>query len=178
VSALHSEAVRVLADWAAPSPEQDEIRRVFLKHLAEHPDGMWRECRPGHITASALVVNAERTAVLLTLHRKLKAWLQLGGHCEPGDPTPAAAALREASEESGIEGLVLSDGPVQLDRHRVPCHPGGSWHLDMEYLAFAPPGARHRISEESDDLRWFPVDALPDSADHVVRSLVARALEY
>lgn len=175
---LHSDAVRVLTSWTAPCPDQDEVRRDFLDHLARHPDGVWRRCRPGHITASALVVNAARTEVLLTLHRKLKAWLQVGGHCEPADSSLAAAVLREATEESGIEGLALSRGPVQLDRHRVPCHPEGSWHLDVEYLAFAPEGAVPRISDESDDLRWFPVDALPESTDHVVRSLVGHALEY
>ncbi len=178
MTGLHADVVRVLTDWKAPSPEQDAARAVFLEHLELHPDGVWRACRPGHITASTLVVNADRTEVLLTLHRKIKGWLQLGGHCEPGDASLADAALREATEESGIQGLVLSEGPAQLDRHAVRCHPEGSWHLDVEYLAFAPPGARHRISEESADLRWFPVDELPATADSVVRSLVSRALEY
>jgi 8-oxo-dGTP pyrophosphatase MutT (NUDIX family) len=176
--ALYRDAVRVLKSWRAPDPEQERARLAFLRHLERHPaDGMWRECAAGHITASTAVLDAARSRVLLTLHTKIKAWLQLGGHCEPGDATLAAAALREAGEESGIAGLRLLPGPVQLDRHAVRCHPEGSWHLDVQYVAIAPDGARHTLSEESDDLRWFPVDALPEPTDDVVRRLVARALK-
>ncbi len=171
---LHDDAVRVLTAWTAPDEAQEKVRLDFLGHLAEHPDGMWRECAPGHLTASTAVLDPTGTRVLLTLHSKLKAWLQLGGHCEPGDRTLAAAALREATEESGIAGLRLRPGPVALDRHRVFCHPEGSYHLDVQYVAIAPHDG-HRISDESDDLRWFEVTALPDSADEALRRLVGRA---
>ena len=144
---------------------------TFLAHLAEHEDGMWRECVAGHLTASAAVLDASGERVLLTLHPKAKLWLQLGGHCERGDATLAGAALREAAEESGITGLRLLPGPVRVDRHRVWCH-GGSYHLDVQYTAVAPPGARATISEESDDLRWFALDAIPEPADDVLRRLV------
>ena len=174
---LSGDAVRVLSGWRAPDPEQEKVRLEFLRHLEEHPeDGMWRECADGHITASTAVLDASRTRVLLTLHAKIKAWLQLGGHCEPGDATLAGAALREAAEESGIRGLRLLPEPVQLDRHRVGCHPGGTWHLDVQYVAIAPEHARHQVSDESDDLGWFPVDDLPEPTDVAVRNLVARAV--
>ncbi|MBW8486305.1 NUDIX hydrolase [Actinomadura parmotrematis] len=172
---LHADAVGLLEAWPAPDPGQDVLRGEFLAHLAAHADGMWRECVPGHITASTAVLSDDGARVLLTLHRKLRMWLQLGGHCEPGDVTLAAAALREATEESGVPGLRLDPVPVALDRHRVPCHPGGSWHLDVQFAARAPAGAEPAISDESDDLRWFPVDALPESADAALRRLVARA---
>jgi len=170
-SSLYADVVNVLSEWRAPSPDQERLRQDYLRHLEEHPDGIWRECVPGHITASTLVVDDARANVLLTLHSKIGAWLQLGGHCEPEDATLADAALREATEESGIEGLRLYPFPVQLDRHRVRCHPEGSWHLDVEFVALAPPGAVPAISDESDDLRWFPMDALPDPGDEVVRRL-------
>ncbi|MET7595385.1 NUDIX hydrolase [Streptomyces sp. NPDC005481] len=166
---LHDDAGLVLKEYG----DQEELRQVYLDHLAAHPDGLWKACTAGHLTASALVVDPERGRVLLTLHRKLRMWLQMGGHCEPGDATLAAAALREATEESGIAGLTLvPGGPVRLDRHAIPapCH----WHLDVQYAVLAEPGAVHEISDESLDLRWFAYDEVAGVADaSVVRLLEA-----
>jgi 8-oxo-dGTP pyrophosphatase MutT (NUDIX family) len=173
---LHADAVRVLSDWSPPDAGQSALRRDFLAHLSAHADGMWRECVKGHLTASAAVLDSTGERVLLTLHPKAGLWLQLGGHCELDDVSLAGAALREAEEESGIEGLRLLPGPVRVDRHSVWCH-GGSYHLDVQYTAVAPPGAREKISDESDDLRWFALDAIPDQADDVLRRLVAASRE-
>ncbi len=168
---LHADALRVLSGWAPSDPSQDALRHDFIAHLRAHENGMYLDCVAGHLTASVAVLDADGSQVLLTLHRKAKLWLQLGGHCEPGDTTLASSALREAVEESGIEGLRLLPGPVRIDRHRVWCH-GGSYHLDVQYTAVAPRGATAVISDESEDLGWFPLDALPDPTDDPLRHLV------
>ena len=164
---LHDDAVLVLKGYEG----QPELRELYLEHLAAHPDGMYKPCGAGHLTSSALVIDPARGRVLLTLHKKLGMWLQMGGHCEEGDPTVEAAALREATEESGITGLtLLPGGPVRLDRHPIPapCH----WHLDVQYAALAPVDAVAEISEESLDLRWFPYDEVAGVADTSVTRLV------
>lgn len=174
---LRTDALRELSAWAAPTPDQVALRGAYLDYLAEHDDAMWRGCEPGHLTASALVMDREGGHVLLTLHPKVGRWLQTGGHCEPEDRTLAAAALREATEESGIDGLELLDQPIRLDRHRVHCRSDGeAEHLDVQYLALAPEGVAETISDESLDLRWWPVHALPDGVDGSVRALVSRAV--
>ncbi|MGR6972586.1 NUDIX hydrolase [Streptomyces cynarae] len=164
---LYDDAVLVLKSYE----DQEELRQTYLDHLQAHPDGMWKSCGDGHITASAMVIDPEHGRVLLTLHKKIRMWLQMGGHCEPDDATLADAARREATEESGIEGLILlPGGPVRLDRHRTPC----AWHLDVQYAALAPAGAVAAISDESLDLRWFPYAEVADVADEsVVRLLEA-----
>ena len=116
--------------------------------------------------------------MLLTLHRRLGRWLQTGGHCEPEDETIAAAALREASEESGIDGLVIDPVPVLLSRHAVPCGPlRPAHHLDVQFAARAPAQAYPCCGEESDDLAWFDADRLPGDADESVHALVRRATD-
>jgi len=174
---LRDDAHDVLTAWSAPDTEQQRLRQVYLHHLAEHPDAMSRACHPDHLTASALIVSADHSQVLLTLHRVIRRWLQTGGHCEPDDTTLADAARREGREESGIHDLAVDPVPVLLSLHEVPsCGPiRPSHHLDVQYVAVAPEGAQISISDESDDLAWFDVDDLPAQTDQSVRDLIAAA---
>ena len=172
---LAQQARTVLTSWHTDDVEQQSLRDEYIAHIDSFDDAMFRTCVPGHLTASTLIVDHSRERVLLTLHPKVGMWLQMGGHCEAGDASLQAAAAREAREESGIDDLVLSDEPIRLDRHRVGCH-GGSWHLDVQYVALAPANAREAISEESLDLAWFGVNELPELTDDALRALVAAAL--
>lgn len=178
MSPLHADALRVLRSWRAPDADQERLRSDYVRHLEEHPDGLSRSCTPAHVTAGALILSADHRHVLLTLHAKARQWFHMGGHCEPGDRTLAGSALREAEEESGVTGLALDPTPVHLDRHEVPfCGDHTSVdHLDVRFVAVAPAGAEHAVSEESLDVRWWPVEALPGTGD--LGGLVAAALRH
>jgi 8-oxo-dGTP pyrophosphatase MutT (NUDIX family) len=173
---LRVDAQAVLEAWHAPDADQDRLRRTYLAHLAAQPDAVARAGPPAHLTASCVVLDPSGTQVLLTLHRRAGAWFQFGGHLEVGDSTLWAAARREAREESGIDDLEPRAGPVQLDRHvLVGAFGRCREHLDVRYAAVAPPGARPRVSAESDDVRWWPVDALPPSTRSELAPLVSLA---
>lgn len=166
MSALYENTVDVLSTWTATSEESEKARKRTLDLLADGPVAMTRAHRPGHVTASALIVGDDRR-ILLCLHGRLGLWMQLGGHCEESDATLASAAFREATEESGIPGLILDPTPIDIDIHPVRCgtRDGGpaepSVHYDVRFLVRAPAGSVERISDESADLRWFVPDALP-----------------
>lgn len=173
----HASAVATLTAWEAPDAGQDALRHAILAFLAARADACARECAPGHITASALVLDHTGEHVLLTLHPRVGRWLQLGGHCEDGDADIVNAALREATEESGIAGLQLDPRLAAVHVHPVTCSLGvPTRHLDLQFVAHAPAGAQIGISDESVDLRWWPVDALPPDADDALAHLVARAV--
>ena len=153
----HSEALGALRTWPAPSREQAAVRDRLVTHLVEHPDGLERSCSPGHLTAGALVLSADLAEVLLNLHGRAGRWFHFGGHWERGDDSLLTTASREASEESGIAGLVVDPTPVHLDVHEVEFCRG---HGRVDHL----------------DVRWWPLGALPD-LEPEMHELIARSRE-
>ncbi len=168
-SPLHADALATLRGWVAPTAGQEALRARYVAHLDAHADGEQRSCFPAHLTAGTLVLSATGDRVLLNLHRKARRWFAFGGHLESGDATLAAAALREAQEESGVGDLELHPEPVHLDEHVVGfCDPRGDvHHLDVRFAARAPAGVLPAASAESLDVRWWPVDALPELEDEM-----------
>lgn len=141
-------------------PDAERHRRTILDFLDAHDDALHRSCPQGHLTGSALVIDAAGEHVVVLHHRKLARWLQPGGHCD-GDANLAAVALREAIEETGIDGLVVHPVAVDLDVHEVaPPAEGPHLHLDARFLVLAPPGAEPAGNHESTDIRWARPDEL------------------
>lgn len=143
--------------------------------IAHGSDPFGRDPHTDHITASAFVYSPRRETMLLTHHRKLNRWLQLGGHCD-GIADPFAAAHREAIEESGLTDISpLSQSIVDIDIHTIPARGNdpAHQHFDLRYAFVADPDTPLVITAESNDLRWIPLTELHEYTQ-AQSALVAR----
>lgn len=131
-----------------------------IAFVETHVDCLLRSCVPGHLTGSAWMVSPDRTRTLLTHHRKLDKWLQLGGHAD-GDGDLLAVARREAAEESGLAAVrAVSPAIFDVDRHWIPPRKAdpGHYHYDLRFLFEADPAAALAVSSESKDLAWVAIE--------------------
>lgn len=146
-----------LARYQPLDARDDAQRREVAAFVREHPDCFARTCLPGHLTASAWLLDAGGRRVLLTHHRKLGRWIQLGGHLD-GESDLLAAALREAREESGIHAITaLSPEIFDLDIHAYPAvgHEPAHRHYDIRFLLQVQGRDEVVVSDESHALAWF-----------------------
>lgn len=158
----------LLSAYRQMHPDESSSVARIRALMQAHENCFSRDCQPGHITASSWIVSHDLERVLLTHHRKLGLWLQLGGHAD-GDPCALDVALREAREESGMQHFrVVAAGepglPFDLDVHQIPAREDepAHEHHDVRYLLVAEPGQPLIMSDESNDLRWFTAAELPD----------------
>lgn len=165
----------LLQRYEARYPEERACVGRIRELVRNRQDCFDRSCLPGHITASAWIVSSDARRFLLTHHRKLDRWLQLGGHAD-GDADAATVALREAREESGLRYFeFLNDGrgdealatPIDVDVHGIPARPGepAHEHHDIRFLLVAAPDQEIQISEESKALEWFEWERLGKDFD-------------
>ena len=163
-----------LDDYARRWPGEAGTVAHFVELLGDVENAPFtRERLAGHFTGSAWLVDRSGTRVLLTHHRKLGRWLQLGGHAD-GDTDLGRVALREAEEESGLRGLTLEPGVFDLDRHWIPARADvpAHWHYDVRFVVRAGDDEAFVVSEESLDLAWRLIRELaedPLSDESVVR---------
>ena len=132
----------------------------FVSFVREHERCFERDCWAGHITGSAWLVNDAGTHVLLTHHKKLGAWFQLGGHSD-GESNTLLAAHREAEEESGLPVRVLDSRIFDLDVHEIPARKSdpAHFHYDVRFV-FAAEQEDFSVSAESLDLAWVEIEHL------------------
>lgn len=165
-----SELAALLARYRRRWPREGELVEAFAVLLDGSDDAFVRGPLAGHFTGSAWLVDAAGAKVLLTHHRKLGRWLQLGGHAD-GDRDLARVALREAQEESGLSGLVVEAEVFDLDRHWIPARGDepGHWHFDVRFVVRTTADEMFVVSAESLELAWrdiasIAVDAASDAS--------------
>jgi 8-oxo-dGTP pyrophosphatase MutT (NUDIX family) len=159
--------------------EAQQHRERVVELVEAHHDVLLRTCVPGHLTGSAVVVDPAKGRTLLMLHRKLGRWFQPGGHAD-GDANLAHVAFREATEETGIEGLAVVVPAIDVDVHEVHLPDGVHLHLDVRYLVLAPADAVAPGNHESVRLAWVDragLEQLTPAVDPSTRRLVHRGLE-
>lgn len=171
--------VDAYAERHAASPTELDSVACFRELMCSDGAAARRERTRGHLTGSAWLVSADGLRVLLTHHRKLGRWLQLGGHAD-GEVDLARVALREAEEESGLPHLTVEPDVFDLDRHWIPPRgtDAGHWHYDVRYVVRACGSEAFVVSEESHALAWRRIDDLVgDSAcDASLRRMAAKWL--
>lgn len=160
-------------------PREKEMTQGIITFVEAHEDCFLRSCLTGHITGSAWITDPQNTRTLLTHHRKLDKWLQLGGHAD-GGTDPREVALREGREESGLKSIqILNTEVFDADSHWIPERKGvpGHWHHDLRFRIVADPAEPLVISDESHDLAWVPLAEVANyNTDESVLRMIRKTL--
>jgi 8-oxo-dGTP pyrophosphatase MutT (NUDIX family) len=183
--------LHMLAHYRDAFPDEAPVVDRICRLIERHADCFERTCRPGHITAAAWIVSTDRRRALLTHHRKLDRWLQLGGHADGHDEVEEVA-LREAREESGlahfeivpINGVLM---PFDIDVHEIPARYDADGqliedaheHHDIRFLMVAKSDDAPRVSEESHEVAWCtPDEVLQRTNEESILRMLRKALEF
>jgi len=152
----------LLQDYQQRHPEEQECVSRFIAFVTSHSDCFQRSLQAGHVTGSAWLVNKTGTHVLLTHHRKLDIWVQLGGHAD-GETDILTVAMQEAEEESGLGDIIpVSTAIFDLDIHRIPVRPDEPehYHHDVRFALQTTGDENYIVSDESHALAWIEIARL------------------
>ncbi|PLX29421.1 MAG: nucleoside triphosphate hydrolase [Alphaproteobacteria bacterium] len=156
---MREQTCQLLAAYTSSYPEELVYKEKMLQFLDTCPDCFLRSCRAGHFTASAFLLNPEKTHVLLLLHAKLDKWMQLGGHCD-GDPDALGVAIKEAQEESGIQKIrAIRPTVFDIGIHLIPPYKEeeAHYHFDIRFLLHAYETDQVIQNHESKALQWLKI---------------------
>lgn len=162
-----TQLLNLLENYKTKFSNENLVADKFINFVKNNSECFERTLEQGHITGSAWVLNEERTQTLLTHHRKLDKWLQLGGHVD-GNSDVLAEAIREVEEESGLTNLTLiSDGIFDLDVHLIPANKKEPehYHYDIRFLFTTNHPDDISISDESNDLKWIELNEIEKYTD-------------
>ncbi len=170
---MREQTYQLLAAYRSSYPEEQVYREKMLRFLDTCSDCFLRSCRVGHFTASAFLLNPEKTHALLLHHAKLDKWMQLGGHCD-GDSDVLRVAIKEAQEESGIQKIrAIRPAVFDIDIHLIPPYKeeGAHYHFDIRFLLHAYETDQVIQNHESKALQWFEITGknLPENRASVDR---------
>ncbi len=152
--------------------EEEEFIPKFVELLA-HPRAYYRDHLPGHITASAWIIDENAENVLLLHHRKLDRWLQPGGHAD-GDEDVVRVAKKEVMEETGLQMFIAHSGIFDIDIHGIPARPDfpQHYHYDIRFLLQVNGKSQLLINDESHAVKWFSmneISSVTNGGDSIVR---------
>lgn len=156
--------LNLLTTYLAENPQELEVINRFIEFVNAYPDCFERTLQVGHITGSAWVVNEAGSNVLLTHHKKLNKWFQLGGHAD-GESDILKAALIEVEEESGLAAFeAITPEIFDIDIHAIPARKDEPehYHYDVRFTVRATGGDDYIVSEESHDLSWVKIERLAE----------------
>ena len=166
------------------NPTEAAMRDQMRTFVTENEACFDRTFAPGHITASCWIVNIratgerQRNQALLTWHKRLNRWLQMGGHLEPNDRSLLEASLREAREESGLQTVrPVAAAIFDLDVHLIPerKYEHAHYHYDVRFLLEADPAEPLIVSSESRDVAWVPLAGIATlNADASIQRMIAK----
>ena len=168
-----------LATYAERYTNEAATIERFVEFVQNYENCFERDCWAGHVTGSAWLLDPQETSLLLTQHKKLQMWLQLGGHSD-GDADTQRVAMREASEESGLQVELITPEILDIDIHEIPARKSdpAHYHFDVRY-AFRGHSRNFAISEESNDLAWVEIENIEAyTQEHSILRMRDKWLSY